>query len=83
MPGIYDRDPKLFKDAKPIKHMNWPDYREMIGDWWAPGREIPFDPFASKLAEDFGMKVNFLNGKDLDNFENALKGKNFQGTIIE
>lgn len=81
--GIYDRDPKLFKDAKPIKSMKWADYREMIGDWWNPKRQVPFDPFASKLAEDFQMKVIFLDGKNLENLENALGGKHFVGTIIE
>ncbi len=83
VPGIYDRDPKLFKDARPIKKMNWSDYREMIGDWWNPKREVPFDPFASKLAEDFHMKVVFIEGKNLVNFKNVLEGKNFEGTIIE
>lgn len=83
VPGIYDRDPKLFRNAKPMKTMNWPDYREMIGDWWVPQRDVPFDPFASKLAEDFHLKVIFLNGKDLRNFNNALEGENFEGTIIE
>ncbi|MCL5970478.1 MAG: UMP kinase [Patescibacteria group bacterium] len=81
--GIYDRDPKLFKKAKPINHMSWPDYREMIGDWWDSKREIPFDPFASKLAEHFRIKVVFLEGKNLRNLENALAGKGFAGSVIE
>ena len=55
----------------------------MIGDWWVPGRDIPFDPFASKLAEDFQMKVYFLEGNNLRNFKNVLNKKNFQGTLIE
>lgn len=81
--GIYDRDPRLFKDIKLIPRMNWVGYREMIGDWWDPKREIPFDPFASKLAEHFQIKVVFLEGKNLKNLENALAGKSFTGSIIE
>lgn len=79
--GIYNRDPKLFKEAKIIDRMKWEDYREMIGDWWVPNRQIPFDPFASKLAEDYGMKVFFLDGKNLKNLENVLEEKNFEGSI--
>lgn len=81
--GIYNRNPKLFKNAQLIGKMSWSDYREMVGDWWVPQRDIPFDPFASKLAEDYQMRVFFLDGKDLKNFENALEGKKFKGSIIE
>lgn len=81
--GIYDKDPTKHKDAKLIKRINWPYYREMIGDWWVPGRNVPFDPFASKLAEDDHMKVYCLEGKDLKNLENAFKDKDFQGSLIE
>lgn len=81
--GIFDRDPRFFKDAKLRKKITWSEYQEMVGDWWIPGRDVPFDPFASKLARDFQMRVFFLNGKNLENLENALGGKHFVGTIIE
>lgn len=81
--GIYDRDPRLFKEAKLISSLTWVDYREMIGDWWTPKREIPFDPFASKLAEHFRIKVIFLEGKNIKNLTNALGGKDFTGTVID
>lgn len=80
--GIYTRDPKIFSDAQLVKSMNWADYREMIGDWWNPKRQVPFDPFASKLAEDQGLKVYFVEGKNLDNLQRALNNQDFVGTII-
>lgn len=80
--GVYDKDPKLFKNAKLIEKMKWADYREMTGDWWDPKRQAPFDPFASKLAEDFNMEVFFLDGKNVANFKNALEGKSFHGTVL-
>lgn len=81
--GVYDRDPKIFKTSKLLKKLPWSDYRAMIGEWWHPKRQLPFDPFAAKLAEAFEIKAAFLDGKNLKNLENALKNKQFLGTIIE
>ncbi len=81
--GIYERDPNLFRGERPIRKMKWADYRELIGDWWSPERQIPFDPFASKLAEHNKMTVFFLDGKDIENFKLALSGREFKGTTID
>lgn len=79
---VYDRDPKKFPEAKPLHETTWEKYRSMIGDTWVPGMNTPFDPIASKLAEDLGIEVKILNGKDLENLAKALDGKSFHGTTI-
>ncbi|MCJ7826604.1 UMP kinase, partial [Patescibacteria group bacterium] len=71
---IYDKDPKQFPDAKPIDKISWSDYRKISGDEWTPGLNLPFDPIASKLAQELGVTVKILNGKNLDNLEKALDG---------
>jgi uridylate kinase len=78
----YTKDPKKFKDAKKIKEISWTDFRKIVGDKWDPGLNAPFDPVASKMAEEFGMEVVIMNGKKLKNFEGYLQGKKFQGTVI-
>lgn len=79
---IYDKDPKMYLDARPFEHLSWHDYRVMIEDTWSPGSHAPFDPIAAKLASELGMKVFYLNGAHLDNLEKALNGDQFVGTII-
>jgi uridylate kinase len=42
----------------------------------------PFDPIASKLAQDLNVTVKILNGKNLDNLAKALDDQSFEGTTI-
>ena len=43
----------------------------------------PFDPVASKLAEEEGFSVVVLNGSDIGNLEQYFLGGNFVGTTIQ
>ncbi len=79
----YTDDPRTNSDAKPIKNINWKDFRKIVGDEWKPRMNKPFDPIASKLAEKSKIKVIILNGKNLENFERCLEGKEFIGTVVE
>lgn len=79
---VYDKNPAKFKDAKAIPKMSWEDMTYLVGDKWTPGANLPFDPIASKKAEELGLKVVIL-GQDLDNFKKFLEGKKFKGTVIE
>jgi len=80
---VYDKDPKQYQDAKPIKKMNWDEVIGLVGTKWKPGMNTPFDPMASKMAKKIGLKVIVCNGRDFDNLEKILDGKEFKGTIIE
>ncbi len=79
---VYDKDPKKFRDAKPLKQISWHDFRKIVGNKWDPGLNAPFDPVASKLAEKLRLKVVVMNGKKLNNLKNFLSGKKFNGTVI-
>ncbi len=80
---VYDKDPQEFKDAKPIDKISWEDFRKLVGDEWVPGMHAPFDPVAAKKAQDLGLKVVVLDGKNFDNLEKYFKGEEFVGTVIE
>ncbi len=73
---VYDRN------KKPIKEINWKDYRKLIQKEWKPGLNVPFDPVAARVAQKYKMKVIIAKGTDLKNLENILTDKKFQGTII-
>lgn len=79
---VYDKDPKKFKSARPLKQLTWPAYRKISGNKWSPGLNLPFDPVAAKEAQKTKKKVIVMNGKKLKNLENFLLGKSFKGTLI-
>ena len=79
---VYDKDPKKFNDAKPIDEISWLDFRELVGDKWSPGMNAPFDPIASKKAEELKAQVIFM-GKDFDNIRKYFNGEKFVGTVIK
>jgi len=79
----YDKDPKKYKNATPIKNILWKDFRKIVGNKWEPRMNKPFDPIASREAEKLGLEVVILNGKKLKNFERYLDGGKFVGTVIK
>lgn len=79
---VYDSDPKIHKGAKPLDEISWDDFLGIIGDGWVPGKNVPFDPVASRLAKDKRIRVAILNGKRLDNLKAFISGKDFDGTMI-
>jgi uridylate kinase len=79
---VYTADPKTDPDAKPIDAIDWKDFRAMVGDEWVPGKNVPFDPIASRKAEELGLRVICAAGRNLPNFQAILEGRPFEGTVI-
>ena len=79
---VYTADPKKDPDARPIDKISWKDFRAITGDEWVPGKNVPFDPVASRHSEKIGLKVICAGGKDLENLGKILRGESFVGTEI-
>ena len=79
---VYTDDPRKNPDAKPIDTISWKDFRAMVGDEWNPGLNAPFDPIASRIAAESGMKVIAADGRNIENTRAILEGKPFEGTVI-
>ena len=82
IPFVYDKDPKIWRDAKPIREISWREYRKLIPVKWTPGLSCPVDPIAAHFAEKQKLTVKTIQGTDLQNFKRAIEGKDFQGTLI-
>lgn len=82
--GVYDTDPKggNGKKAKMFKNISWNNYLAMIPKKWTPGLSSPFDPVASKKAQEMGLEVVIVDGNNLKNMELCLSSCNFKGTTI-
>ena len=79
---VYDKDPRLHKDAKIIKKMTWTELEELVGKKWEPGINAPFDPVATQLAKKLELTVIVTNGANLENVEHIVEGYAFTGTVI-
>ena len=79
---VYTDDPKKNPAAKPIDSISWADFCAMVGDEWIPGKNVPFDPIASKHAARIGLKVICAAGKNLANLQKILMNEAFVGTTI-
>ena len=79
---VYTKDPAKYKKAKKIESLDWNTLQKIVGLKWKAGAQFPFDPIATKIAKKLKLKLVFLNGKNIKNFENFLNNKKFKGSII-
>ena len=78
---VYDKDPRVYKDAIPIKESSWEDFRKLLPSDWDPGLNLPFDPIAARLAEQLSFEVIVMNGRKIENLKDYLDVKDFVGLL--
>jgi len=78
---VYSADPKKDPNAERLTEISWSDFRKLVGNEWDPGLNMPFDPIASREAEELGLEVIVI-GNVIANLEKLLKGEAFRGTTI-
>ncbi|MDR1909112.1 MAG: UMP kinase, partial [Spirochaetaceae bacterium] len=61
---VYTADPAQDPGAEPIERISWDDFRALVGDEWVPGKNVPFDPVASRHAAKIGLPVICAAGRD-------------------
>ena len=82
--GIYDKDPKLHKDAKLLDSISLDElHRIVVNIPQDAGRYDLMDMVAVKILERSGIKCINLNGRNIDNMRAAIAGKKFVGTVVE
>jgi len=81
--GIYDKDPKKFKDAKQLKEVRIDQLIAQYGTTWgAAGKNIFMDNPALAIIKRARIPTFIVNGKRLDQLEYAMLGQPFDGTTI-
>ncbi len=81
--GLYNKDPKKFKNAEFIPEISHKNFYEMTRKInFKPGQHFVLDQEAAVIIKKYNIKT-FILGKDLKQFDNLLNGKHFIGTIIE
>ncbi len=86
--GIYDKDPKLFRDAKIFKKISYNKLQDLIlktsGDNQARAGEYRiFDAVSLQILKRSNIEVIVISGKELNEFRKFISGKDdIEGTII-
>lgn len=82
VPGLYNKNPKKYKDAEFISKISWKDFYKMSNKIkFKPGQNFVLDQTASKIILRNKIKT-YIIGKDLKQLDNLLNNKRFKGTII-
>ena len=81
--GLFDKDPRKFRDAKLIKTISSADFIKImrkIGH--KAGQHFVLDLNAAEICLRCRIRVFILSGNALANFADCLRGKSFKGTEI-
>ena len=80
--GLYDKNPKEFKNAKYIPKITWEEFDKLAQKIkFKPGQHFVLDQTASKIIMKNKIKTVIL--KEVNQLDNFLKNKKFVGTVIE
>lgn len=81
---IHDSDPRKNPEALPIEELTLSELAEITGTQALnPGESAAVDPIAVKWAMDASIKLAVLDGRDLQQIEDALEGRPFIGTLVK
>lgn len=81
--GIYDKDPKRYKDAVMYEKLPADKLVEIVASHSLDaGNYKLIDILAAKIIQRSRIRTIFLNGNNLENIRNAINGKKFVGTVI-
>ena len=80
--GLYNKNPKEYKDAKFIPKISWKKFHELANESkYEPGQHFVLDQTAAEII--MKNKINtYILGKDLKQMENVFRKKEFKGTLI-
>lgn len=82
---IYNKDPKINKDAQPIKDMTWEEYFELFGiqedSVHKPNNSIPMDVECAIFCNKKGISLWIAGGKRIEE-ESTFEGILSDGTLV-
>ena len=81
--GLYDKNPRKFKNVKFIENISWKKFHDMANKVkFNPGQHFVLDQKASKIIMQNKIKT-YIIGNNIKQLDNFLNGRKFRGTRIE
>jgi len=81
--GLYDKNPKKYRNAKFIKEISWKNFDKKANESkYHPGQHFVLDQTASKIILENKIPT-YIIGKDMKQLDNILNSRKFTGTLIK
>jgi len=81
--GLYDKDPRKYKDAKFIHEVNFNDFIKISNQIkYKAGQHFILDQAAAQIINRAKIKTLIINGKKLENVTRFLNNDDYRGTLI-
>jgi uridylate kinase len=82
--AAYSADPKRFADAERYANMTPRQLHDLVNKGvHEAGPSDVFDRLGAEIAMRAGIPIYIVNGRDLEEMENAIKGKVVKGTVVK
>lgn len=82
--GVYSADPAVHKKAKLFRELSYERLLETVATLEVEaGQHGILDVPAAIILKRSRVPALFINGNNLENFESAVKGRPFNGTIVQ
>lgn len=80
--GLYDKNPKIYKNAKFIPYESWKDFDKRANAIkYHSGQHFVLDQKAATMIKKHQTKT-YIIGENTKNLDKILRGKAFTGTLI-
>lgn len=80
--ALYDKDPRVHRDARKMEHLSYEDAEKMFfARKMNAGLNIPFDLISLKIAERSKIRI-CITGKDIEDLKRVITHGKCSGTVI-
>ncbi|HIJ00224.1 MAG TPA: UMP kinase [Candidatus Methanomethylophilaceae archaeon] len=80
--AVYSDDPKVNPAAKRHKELSIEELGGLVYSQHDAGRSSVFDPMGVRIAAEEGIDILIVSGRDLEDLEAAILGKEIKGTTV-
>ncbi|MGE4275194.1 MAG: UMP kinase [Candidatus Methanomethylophilaceae archaeon] len=80
--AVYSEDPRVNPEAERYTDMSIDQLAEIVYSEHGAGKSSVFDPLGIKIAKDNGINIVIVDGRDLVELGNAIRGEGFRGTLV-
>ena len=81
---VYEEDPRNNKEARSFDVLTLDELQKIVGpaEHCIAGASQVVDPVGVSLANKSKLTLNILDGRQIENIKNAIKGSEFEGTTV-
>lgn len=80
--AVYSEDPRQNPDAERYTDMTIDQLAGIVYSEHGAGKSSVFDPLGIRIAKQSGIDIVIVDGRDLTELANAIRGQGFRGTLV-